>query len=86
MKNFKLLLATAVMFAVGSAFTASPKDIGDEYVLQGSTYVLRSSLPNGFCEDGAGTCSYTKIANSGTNPDQNSANFTHRRDGQFVNP
>lgn len=83
MKNFKLLLATAVVFAVGSAFTASPKDIGDEYVLQGGTYQLRSSVP-GDCVGASGTCSYTKIANSGSQPDQNPANFQPRTAGTFI--
>ncbi|QPQ52039.1 hypothetical protein H3Z85_00480 [Chryseobacterium indologenes] len=46
MKNFKLLLGAAVVFAVGSAFTASNKAAG-EYVLIGSTYQLKSSRPSG---------------------------------------
>lgn len=83
MKNFKLLLATAVIFAVGSAFTMSPKDIGDEYVLIDGTYVLRSQHP-GTCFGQSGTCSWTKIANNGSNPDQNPANFQQRTTGQFV--
>lgn len=76
MKNFKLLLATAVLFAVGSAFTASNKVAG-EYILQGSTYVLKSTQ-NGHCDASQNSiCDYTKINPSGSNT--NPANFTPNR-------
>jgi hypothetical protein len=75
MKNFKLLLATAVLFAVGSAFTASSKVFAGEYVLQGSTFVLKSTLPPGHCENEQNIiCDYTKTNPSGDNT--NPANFT----------
>jgi len=82
MKNFKLLLATAVMFAVGSAFTAAEKNaVAGEYVLIGSTYVLKSSRPaSGHCEDNdQAICDYTKTNPSGNNT--NPANFTANSSG-----
>lgn len=83
MKNFKLLLATAVVFAVGSAFTAAEKNaVAGEYVLIGSTYVLKSSRPAGRCLPSADTCDYTKINPSGNNT--NPANFAANASGTWT--
>lgn len=84
MKNFKLLLATAVVFAVGSAFTASNKAVEGEYVLIDGTYQLKSSRPTGECQDMTSQiCDYTKTNPSGNN--QNPANFTpHQTDAAWV--
>lgn len=79
MKNFKLLLGAAVVFAVGSAFTASNKAVAGEYVYdsENSTFVLKSALP-GHCEDmPSEVCDYTKTNPGGDN--QNPANFTENR-------
>lgn len=85
MKNFKLLLATAVLFAVGSAFTASSKAVAGEYILQGDTWV---PIGDGDCETGSGTCDYLKTGSATTlqYPDQfqNPANFTANRPGVYV--
>ncbi|MGK6342542.1 DUF6520 family protein [Chryseobacterium sp. DT-3] len=83
MKNFKLLLGAAVIFAVGSAFTASNKAVAGEYVLQGSTYVLKSTLPPGHCEQSQNICDYTKTNPSGNNTDP--ANFTpNQRNASWI--
>lgn len=83
MKNFKLLLGAAVVFAVGSAFTAVNKAAG-EYVKIGSTYELKSSRPAGECLDNpSATCDYTKINPSGSNTDP--SNFMpHTTGAQWV--
>ncbi|ANF52950.1 hypothetical protein A0O34_21560 [Chryseobacterium glaciei] len=78
MKNFKLLLATAVLFAVGSAFTASSKTVAGEYVKDGDTWELKDG---GTCElEPSEVCDYTKIGSATTEqyPDQfqNPANFS----------
>ncbi|RQO37653.1 hypothetical protein DBR39_12230 [Chryseobacterium sp. KBW03] len=77
MKNFKLLLGAAVVFAVGSAFTASNKAAG-EYVLNGDTWELKDG---GRCEsEPSEICDYTKVGSATTpqypNQYQNPANFT----------
>lgn len=77
MKNFKLLLGIASVFAVGSAFTAKNKAFAGEYVLQGNTFV---AITHG-CEDAPGEiCDYTKTGSATTpqypNQYQNPANFT----------
>lgn len=76
MKNFKLLLGSAVLFAVGSAFTASNNAAG-EYVKNGDTWELKDG---GSCISQPGaTCDYTKVGSATTPqyPDQyqNPANF-----------
>ncbi|GEN71207.1 DUF6520 family protein [Chryseobacterium lathyri] len=83
MKNFKLLLGAAVLFAVGSAFTSSNKAAG-EYVLISGTYQLKSSRPAGNCESmQSATCDYTKINPSGSNTDP--SNFTpHTTNASWV--
>ncbi|ASE62015.1 hypothetical protein CEQ15_11205 [Chryseobacterium indologenes] len=80
MKNFKLLLGAAVVFAVGSAFTASNNKVAGEYILQGSTYVQVAHT----CEEAPSEiCDYTKTGSATTPqyPDQykNPANFTPNR-------
>lgn len=80
MKNFKLLLGAAVMFAVGSAFTASDKVAG-EYVLNGDTWELKDG---GTCEaEPSAICDYTKVGSATTpqhpNQYQNPANFSPNR-------
>ncbi|QIH34464.1 DUF6520 family protein [Sphingobacterium sp. DR205] len=80
MKNFKLLLATAVVFAVGSAFTAN-NNIAGEYVLNGDTWELKDG---GLCRDEAGSiCDYTKVGSATTpehpNQYENPDNFTPNR-------
>ncbi len=69
----------AIVFAVGSAFTASNKTMAGEYVLVGSTYTLKSSIPAGHCEDSepSDICDYTKTNPTGNN--ENPANFTPNR-------
>lgn len=68
----------AVVFAVGSAFTAS-KSVDDLYVKNGNMWELKS--PTGDCIDQpAEVCDYTKTG-SATTPQypsqyQNPANFT----------
>lgn len=84
MKNFKLLLATAIVFAVGSAFTSVKDAPSGAYVKIGSTYVPVAGR-DGQCELGGDFCSYNKIGNAGqgtpsefTNP----ANFQGVEAGQ----
>lgn len=77
MKNFKLILGIAIVFAIGSAFTASNNAFAGEYILDGNTYVLVShtcvSAPSEICD-------YTKTGSATTpqypNQFQNPANFT----------
>jgi hypothetical protein len=74
MKKFKLLLAIAVLFAVGSAFTTTNKVLAGEYILVGSIFVLASTLPPGHCQiEPNHICNYTKTNPSGN--DTNPANF-----------
>lgn len=75
MENFKLILSTAIVFAVGDAFPTGKQSIQDEYVLIGSTFQLMSSLPPGHCQISPGkVCDYIKINPSGNNIDP--SNFT----------
>lgn len=77
MKNFKLLLLlTAIIFAIGSAFTANKKAVAGEYVLEGNTFTIVEHS----CELSPGDiCNYTKIGSATTpqypNQYQNPANF-----------
>lgn len=78
MKNFKLILGTAIVFAIGSAFTASNKAVSGEYILNGNTFELS---PEHECEISPGSvCDYTKTGSATTpqypNQFQNPANFT----------
>ncbi|REC79512.1 hypothetical protein DRF60_06730 [Chryseobacterium elymi] len=85
MKNFKLLLGAAVLFAVGSAFTTSNKAFAGEYVLIApNTYELKTNRPAGECREmPSQICDYTKINPSGSNTDPN--NFTpNTRNAQWV--
>lgn len=80
MKNYKLILAIAVVFAVGSAFTGKNKALSGEYILVGNTYVLVEHA----CEVSPGDiCDFTKTGSATTPmyPDQykNPANFTPNR-------
>ncbi|MBO9676327.1 MAG: hypothetical protein J7577_22995 [Sphingobacteriaceae bacterium] len=82
MKNFKLLLAGAIMIAVGSAFTAAPKEskFAGEYVKINGVYQLKG---DGECHsDLEGTCDYTIIDPNGSLTDDN--NFTRNNPGQWV--
>lgn len=73
MKNFKLLLATAVLFAVGSAFASTnTKAVTGEYYRDASGFHLKG--PDGECVDNGPSCSYTIINPSGSLTDPN--NFT----------
>lgn len=85
MKNFKLLLATAVLFAVGSAFTVSNKALVGEYILgTDGTFRLKSTQPAGHCENAQQEiCDYTKVNLSGNDTDP--ANFTpNHTDAEWV--
>jgi hypothetical protein len=80
MKNFKLLLGAAIVFAVGSAFTATNNNVAGEYVLEGNTFVPKGE---GICENEPSIiCDYTKTGNATTSqypqPELNPANFTPR--------
>ncbi|RLJ75146.1 DUF6520 family protein [Pedobacter alluvionis] len=79
MKNFKLLLATAVLFAVGSAFASSTK-AEDLYVRNSNgTYQLKT----GHCEvQDNSTCSYNIIDPNG--PLNQDSNFTEAEPGVYV--
>lgn len=79
MKNFKLLLGAAIVFAVGSAFTASKKAVAGEYVYdsENSIYVLKSQLPGQCVNTPSAICDYTKTNPNGDNHDP--ANFTPNR-------
>jgi len=82
MKNFKLLLATAVVFAVGSAFTAAEKNaVAGEYVLIDGVYQIKTDRPEGLCVQASETCDYTKINPSGNNT--NPANFQPFQAGRW---
>ncbi|WP_306565193.1 hypothetical protein [Flavobacterium lindanitolerans] len=56
MKNFKLLLAAAVVFGAGSAFTTL-KSAPGEFVLDGGDYIPKDTAP-GNCETGGDVCTY----------------------------
>ncbi|MDR6919488.1 DUF6520 family protein [Chryseobacterium sp. 2987] len=78
MKHFKLFLGAAIVFAVGSAFTASNSAV-DLYVKNGSIYQLKS--PSGECiRQTEAVCDYTKTGSATTpehpNEYENPANFT----------
>jgi hypothetical protein len=80
MKNFKFLLATAFVFAVGSAFTSAKTEAEDLWVRNGDgTYQLKS--PDGECIGDQGTCSYHKIDPQGPN---DASNFTAAEAGNYV--
>ncbi len=69
----------AIVFAVGSAFTATNKAAAGEYVKNGNTWELKNL--NGECiEQTSEICDYTKTGSATTPqyPDQNQnpANFT----------
>ncbi|MNL17277.1 hypothetical protein D3C87_1383610 [compost metagenome] len=87
MKNFKLLLGAAVIFAVGSAFTANNNKVAGEYVLEGNRFVPKGE---GSCIDEPTIiCDYTKIGNATTpqypQPELNPANFTpHTTNARYV--
>jgi hypothetical protein len=85
MKNFKLLLATAVIFAVGSSFASVKSAVAGEYVLNGDTWQLKG---NGTCQQIGGICDYTKTGDAVTeeypNELQNPANFTANNNGTYV--
>ncbi len=77
MKNFKLLLAGAIMIAVGSSFAAQlDADPSGEYVLVNGIYVPVAGR-TGECVDTGTFCSYNKIGNApGESGEfQNPANF-----------
>lgn len=84
MKNFKLLLAGAMMIAVGSSFAASGNNaVAGEYVLINGTYHLKSERPEGSdCVQSNEICDYTKINPAGNNTDP--ANFQAHRAGTWT--
>ncbi|WP_412468786.1 DUF6520 family protein [Pedobacter sp. KLB.chiD] len=83
MKNFKLLLAGAIIIAVGSSFAASESSAAGEYVLVDGVYQLKSDRPDtGACEQSNDICDYTKINPNGNNTD--SQNFQPYRAGTWV--
>lgn len=87
MKNIKLLLATAVIITLGSAFTAINNHVVGEYVLQGDRYVPKGE---GTCVAAPTIiCDYTKTGNGTTlqypHPDLNPANFTpYQTNGRYL--
>ncbi|ASE62014.1 hypothetical protein CEQ15_11200 [Chryseobacterium indologenes] len=86
MKNFKLLLGAAIVFAVGSAFTANNSAV-DLYVKNGNTWELKS--PDGECiPQPSEVCDYTKTGSATTpqypNQFDNPANFTaHQMNARY---
>jgi hypothetical protein len=82
MKNFKLLLAAAMMIAVGSSFAASGNNaVAGEYVKNSNgTYELKG---NGLCQDQpTSTCDYTIIDPMG--PLDEDSNFQPHAQGLWV--
>lgn len=77
MKKIQLFLAAAIMVAVASAFTTSAPII-DEYVFVDNRFKLLSEQPpGGECVAQSGsTCKYEKIADNGTDPYVEPANFS----------
>ncbi|WP_316795527.1 DUF6520 family protein [Pedobacter agri] len=88
MKNFQLLLAGAIMIAVGSSFAAANNDsAADQYHLNGDIWELNS--PEADCIQNSNTvCDYLKTGSATTpqypNENQNPANFTQNRIGMYV--
>lgn len=82
MKNFKLLLAGAIIIAVGSSFAASESSAAGEYVLVDGVYQLASDRPDGVCVQSNEICNYTKINPNGNNTDP--ANFQAHSAGTWT--
>jgi hypothetical protein len=80
MKNFKLLLSTAVLFAVGSAFASTSTKVEDLWIRNSNgTYQLKT----GHCEvQENSTCSYT--INDPEGPLNQDSNFTAAESGVYV--
>lgn len=77
MKKIQLFLAVAIMVATVSAFATKARTI-DEYVLINGRFELVSlQPPGGHCESLSNSnCKYEKIADNGTDPYVEPANFS----------
>jgi hypothetical protein len=67
MKRIKLFMLSAAIVAAGSAFIPAETPPGDVYILDGSTFKLKSSQ-QGTCRESPSVCNYTLKTIHGPEP------------------
>ncbi len=72
MKNFKLLLAAAVVFGAGSAFTTAKEKTADQVYVDVNGIRTPIEQANGRCVDEGPYCQYTLNGNTPVPLDSNS--------------